>query len=187
MPRELRADARRNRARVLEVAGEVFATEGLTVPVHEIARRAGVGTGTVSRHFPTKEALIAAILLERMGQLLAEPDEPAGDSGERFFRFFGTLIRAGAANRGLAEALAGTGYDLDAAAAEAGYDLSGHLRTLLADAQRAGAVRADIEFADLKALMVGCQSHPAAATDPAALDRIIDVATTGLRAAGKSA
>ena len=55
--RPLRADARRNRQRVLEVAFAVFAAEGLAVPVHEIARRAGVGTGTVSRHSPTKEAL----------------------------------------------------------------------------------------------------------------------------------
>ena len=60
------ADARRNRARVLAVAAEVFAAEGLSVPMHEIDRRAGVGTGTVSRHFRAKEDLFAAILLERM-------------------------------------------------------------------------------------------------------------------------
>jgi len=69
----LRADARRNRARVMEVAAEIFTTEGLSVPVHEIARRAGVGTGTVSRHFPTKEHLFAAILRDRMAVLTARP------------------------------------------------------------------------------------------------------------------
>ena len=74
----LRADAQRNRARVLEVAAEIFAAEGLSVPVHEIARRAGVGTGTVSRHFPTKEELFAAVLLDRMRQLTGQADALAG-------------------------------------------------------------------------------------------------------------
>lgn len=183
MARELRADARRNRARVLAVATEVFAAEGLGVPIHEIARRAGVGTGTVSRHFPTKEALYAAILLERMERLTAEADALAAseEPGEAFFRFFATLVHEGAANRGLAEALAGAGYDLDAAGVEAGYDISGRLRTLLAMAQQAGSVRSDVEYADVKALMVGCQSHPGGSTDQAALDRIVEVVCAGLR------
>jgi AcrR family transcriptional regulator len=182
VPREPRADARRNRARVLEVAAEVFAHEGLTVPVHEIARRAGVGTGTVSRHFPTKESLFAAILLDKMAALTAEADElaAAGQPGEAFFRFFGALVHAGASHRGLAEALAGSGYDLDEAGAEAGYDVRGRLRDLLARAQESGEVRADVVYTDLKALMVGCQSHPVA--DRASLDRIITVVCTGLRA-----
>ncbi len=57
----LRADARRNRTRVLDTAEEVFATDGIAVPIDEIARRAGVGIGTVYRHFPTKEALFEAM------------------------------------------------------------------------------------------------------------------------------
>jgi AcrR family transcriptional regulator len=182
--RELRADARRNRARVLAVAADVFAAEGLGVPIHEIARRAGVGTGTVSRHFPTKEELWAAILLERMERLTAEADALAAseEPGEAFFRFFATLVHEGATNRGLAEALAGAGYDLDAVGVEAGYDVSGRLRTLLAMAQQAGSVRSDVEYADVKALMVGCQSHPGGSTDKAALDRIVAVVCAGLRA-----
>jgi AcrR family transcriptional regulator len=165
------------------VAAEVFAAEGLTVPIHEIARRAGVGTGTVSRHFPTKEALYAAILLERMERLTAEADALAAseEPGEAFFRFFARLVHEGAANRGLAEALAGAGYDLDAAGVEAGHDVSGRLRTLLAMAQAAGTVRSDVEYADVKALMVGCQSHPGGGTDEAALDRIVAVVCAGLR------
>ena len=65
----MRADAERNRARILEAAFEAFAAAGLSVPVHEIARRAGVGTGTVSRHFPTKESLFEAIICHRAAQL----------------------------------------------------------------------------------------------------------------------
>jgi len=182
--RELRADARRNRARVLAVAAEVFAAEGLAVPIHEIARRAGVGTGTVSRHFPTKEALFAAILLERMERLTAEADALAAseEAGEAFFRFFATLVHEGAANRGLAEALAGAGYDVDVSGVDAGYDVSGRLRTLLAMSQEAGTVRSDVEYADVKALMVGCQTHSGGSTDRAALDRIVSIVCAGLRA-----
>jgi AcrR family transcriptional regulator len=180
--RALRADARRNRARVLEVAAEVFATDGLSVPVHEIARRAGVGTGTVSRHFPTKQALFAAILLGRMEQLTGQADALAQgeDPGTAFCSFFATLVHAGAANRGLAEALAGAGYDLDAAAARAGYDLPGRLGDLLARAQRAGAVRDDVDYADVKALLAGCLAREGG-SDDAALDRVIAVVCEGLR------
>jgi AcrR family transcriptional regulator len=177
----LRADARRNRARVLEVAASTFAAEGLSVPVHEIARRAGVGTGTVSRHFPAKEDLFAAILLSRMEQLAGQADAlgRAQDPGAAFFIFFGTLVREGAANRGLAEALAGAGYDLESAAVLAGFDVSGRLRELLERAQRAGTVRAGVEFADVKALLAGCLAREGG--DGAALDRIITVVCDGLR------
>ncbi|CQA00000.1 Possible transcriptional regulatory protein TetR [Mycobacteroides abscessus] len=68
--RPLRADAARNRARVLEVAYQTFAEEGLGVPIDEIARRAGVGAGTVYRHFPAKEDLYRAIAEDRMGSVI---------------------------------------------------------------------------------------------------------------------
>src|SRR4051794_20782819 len=86
----MRADGERNRAKVLDVAWHAFATEGLAVPIHEIARRAGVGTGTVSRHFPTKEALFEAVLLSRV-QLIVDRAESlldADDPGQAFFAFF---------------------------------------------------------------------------------------------------
>ena len=180
-PRKLRVDAERNRARVLEVAAEIFATEGLSVPVHEIARRAGVGTGTVSRHFPTKEELFAAILFSRMEQLTAEADAlmRTQAAGPAFFTFFATVVRAGSANRGLAEALAGAGYDLEAAA-QAGFDVSGRLRDLLTRAQQDGAIRADVGFADITALLAGCLTRDGG---DAALDPMIEVICQGLRAA----
>src|ERR1700677_935060 len=70
--RELRADARRNREQVLRTAQQLFATEGLSVSLDEIARRAGVGPGTVHRHFPAKEALYLAVAIDEPGQLVAE-------------------------------------------------------------------------------------------------------------------
>jgi AcrR family transcriptional regulator len=178
--RALRADARRNRATVLRVAAEVFATEGLSVPVHEIARRAGVGTGTVSRHFPTKEDLFAAILVDLMARITAEADALADeqDPGTAFFTFFATFVRNGAAHRGFAEALAGAGYDVDSVGAEAGFDLSGRLRDLLARAQQAGAVRPDVGYADVKALLTGGLTRQG---DSAALEPIISVICDGLR------
>jgi AcrR family transcriptional regulator len=178
----MRADARRNRARVLEVAVEVFATEGLSVPIHEIARRAGVGTGTVSRHFPTKEALYQAIVLDVTKRLVDKAGTLAAaeDPGAAFFEFFAVLARTGADNRGLAEALAGAGFDVEsaAAAADSDQDLIGAIRGLLVRAQQAGAVRPDVQAADVKALLVGCHARSG---DPATLDRMIAIATTGLR------
>src|SRR3954447_9562788 len=74
----LRADARRNRARVLQTARRLFATEGLGVSLDDIARCAGVGPGTVHRHFPTKESLYAAVATDMLQRLVAEGEALAG-------------------------------------------------------------------------------------------------------------
>src|SRR6476469_7947322 len=113
--RPLRADAARNRARVLEVAYETFAADGLSVPIDEIARRAGVGAGTVYRHFPTKEDLYRAVVADRIeylidsGHALLRGDDPA----EALFAFLRSMVlQWGAADQGLVEALAGVGIDI---------------------------------------------------------------------------
>src|ERR1700749_2405710 len=67
--RSVRADARRNRSRVLDAARGAFASDGLAIPLDEIARRAGVGPGTVYRHYPTKDALFAAVVADRLERL----------------------------------------------------------------------------------------------------------------------
>lgn len=176
----MRADAQRNRERVLRTAAEVFAAEGLSVPVHEIARRAGVGTGTVSRHFPTKESLYAAVLLDRMAELngYAVAEAAAHDPGTAFFALFTRLVREGATHKGLAEALAGSGFDIEAAASSAGCNVSDRLHELLTAAQAAGSVDPAVTFADLKALTAGCMAYDG--PDP---DRVIDVICRGLRPA----
>src|SRR5215469_9258998 len=109
--RPLRADARRNRDRILQVAFETFAAEGLSVSVHEIARRAGVGTGTVSRHFPTKEALYEAIVLARVERLYSHAQTLKAEvpAEEAFFGLFTVMAAEGALDRGLADALVGAG------------------------------------------------------------------------------
>jgi AcrR family transcriptional regulator len=155
--RPLRADARRNRARVLEVAHQVFETEGLAVPVDEVARRAGVGIGTVYRHFPTKEALFEAILVHRVEQLVAEAKAlaEAEDAGAAFFGFYRSMIRRLVGNKALGEALSAAGRDLMEITATAGQELRAAQDQLLYRAQQAGAVRADITGDDLKAILVG--------------------------------
>jgi len=180
-PKAMRADGRRNRALVLDAAIAAFAEAGLAVPVHEIARRAGVGTGTVSRHFPTKEALFEAIVLERVERLLAQGRELAAnlEPGPAFFEFFTVWVREGALNLGLAQALSGVGYDMEAAALRSGLDFGGTLRELLAAAQRAGSVHTDIEVGDVKALMAGCLARSDA--DEPARERMIRIVCEGMR------
>jgi AcrR family transcriptional regulator len=181
--RPMRADARRNQERILEVAFETFAAEGLSVPVQEIARRAGVGTGTVSRHFPTKESLFEAVIVKRAKGLAEQAARLArtADPGAAFFEYFALLVGEGAKNLGMAEALMGAGYDLDTACLDNGIDLKGALNHLLVRAQQAGAVRPDVNQDDVKALMTSCLARTPTHDDPSARDRMIEIATAGLR------
>jgi AcrR family transcriptional regulator len=184
--RPRRADAQRNRALVLDAAIAAFAEVGLAVPVHEIARRAGVGTGTVSRHFPTKDDLFEAIVLERVERLLSRARDLADalEPGPAFFEFLAVWVREGALNRGLSQALAGVGYDMEAAALRAGLDVGGTLRDLLTAAQTAGAVRVDAEPEDVKALMACCLVRPDA--DESARERMIRIVCDGLKPTERS-
>lgn len=181
--RPLRADARRNRDRILQVAYETFAAEGLSVSVHEIARRAGVGTGTVSRHFPTKESLYEAIILSRAAWLAEQAAKLASsdDPGAAFFEFFDLVIAEGTANLGMADALAGECYDLESVVKKDGLDLMGTISDLLFRAQQAGAVRADADAADVKALISACLVRAPSGADPGARDRMAAIAVQGLR------
>lgn len=173
----LRADAQRNRARVLDVAAQVFAAEGLSVPVHEIARRAGVGTGTVSRHFPTKEDLFEAILRDRMTALVAHADRLVEQEEPKtaFILFFTAAVRAGAADRGFAERLAAAAGDRNTLNERVEAQLlCDRLGDLLSTAQQTGAVRSDVTLDDVEALMVACMTRE----EP--LEPIIAVVTDGL-------
>jgi AcrR family transcriptional regulator len=181
--RPLRADAARNRARVLDVAYETFAAEGLSVPIDEIARRAGVGAGTVYRHFPTKEALFAAVTENRLLQLVDEgyallkSDGP----GEALFSYLRSIVlQWGAADRGLVDALAGLGIDIAAVAPEAEEALLAVLGDLLGAAQQAGTARRDIGVREVKAILVGCQAMEAYNSELA--ERLTDIVVDGLRA-----
>ncbi|MGC4846525.1 TetR/AcrR family transcriptional regulator [Micromonospora sp. DT15] len=144
----MRADARRNRQSVLNAAYEILATEGLGVPIDEIARRAGVGAGTVYRHFPTKESLIQAVVLDRLHALTEK-----ARSGIDFAEFFTVMVDAGLTNRAIADALAGGGYHIPADADAA---LTAAFAELLHEAQQRGTIRPDVTADDINALVTGC-------------------------------
>ncbi|MGV0678549.1 MULTISPECIES: TetR/AcrR family transcriptional regulator [Mycolicibacterium] len=182
----MRADAARNRARLLEVAYETFAAEGLSVPIDEIARRAGVGAGTVYRHFPTKEALFQAVIAERIRGVVEEGRSllTEADPAEAIFMFLRSMVlQWGAADRGLVDALAGSGIDVNTLVPEAEDEYLTVVGDLLAAAQRAGTVRSDITVADVKALLVGCQAMQSYNADVA--ERVTSVVFDGLRAEGQ--
>jgi AcrR family transcriptional regulator len=181
--RAMRADARRNRERVLETAFAAFAAEGLSVSVHEIARRAGVGTGTVSRHFPTKESLFEAVFVSRVERLVGKANalKDAADAGDAFFDFFRAIVAEGVANRGLADALTGVAFDFKAATSGPGHDVVGAMGELLARAKDAKAIRRDVDTADVMALVAGCLARDTLPGDRSAQDRLMSVIREGLR------
>ena len=180
--RPVRADAARNRLRVLEVAYETFATEGLTVPVDEIARRAGVGAGTVYRHFPTKDALVVAVVEDRLRRIeegaraLLKSEGP----GEALFTFLREMVRTAAADHGLVDAVAGYGIDLEAVAPGAEASLMALLGELLTAAQGAGTARTDIGVPEVKALLLVCKVPQLYGAEVS--DRVARVIEDGLRA-----
>lgn len=166
---------------MLEVAFAAFATHGASVSVREIARRAGVSTGTVSRHFPTKDALFRAVVLNRIEQLVQRAEELAAqeDPETAFFAFFTLLVREGATDHSVGDTLSGAGFDLQTAASAASQDFGAALTGLLIRAQQAGVVRDDVDTADVKALIVGCLARDS--TDDTAQQRMIGIACDGLR------
>lgn len=145
----MRADARRNRELILDAARTAFADGGLAVPIDDIARAAGVGAGTVYRHFPTKESLYEAILLDRVESLAATTQQVGPGY---FFDFILAFADVGTGNRALAEALAGVGIDVHARLSGARARFNQALAELLHEAQRTGEVRPDVtaeQLADL--------------------------------------
>jgi len=154
--RELRADARRNRERVLRTAQQLFATEGLGVSLDEIARRAGVGPGTVHRHFPTKEALYLAVATEMLQQLVAEAEAlaAAGDPAA-LFTLLSQMMASGAENVAVKSALEAAEFDLRTAAPGVAADLTRHVADLLDRAHAAAAVRPDVTVDEVMALVAG--------------------------------
>ena len=154
-PRALRADARRNRAKVLEAARRQFAEQGLDAQMDEIARSARVGVGTVYRHFPHKEDLLQALADERFQGLAdaAAAALAADDAWDGFVEFMTYSARTMAEDRSLAEAM-GQHPGMCAAAAERS-DLDRLVAELVARVQADGRLRTDIVPEDIGALVCG--------------------------------
>src|SRR6476646_6938825 len=150
-----RADALRNRALVLAAAADVFAEQGLKAPVEEVARRAGVGVGTVCRNFPTKQVLIEAVVGAMYETLLQQVEEALEDPnpGHAFERFVVGLSDFQVRHRALADQMANE--DVFASAASPREKVLRAVSELVARAQAAGAVRGDIGAGDVSMLSSG--------------------------------
>jgi len=183
----LRADARRNRERVLESADAVFSEIGPAASTGEVARRAGVAIGTVFRHFPTKESLIEAVVVERLTQLTTEAEQltDAADPDAAFLTFFHRWIELSAAKYQFAAALARSGADVQEIRSthpDVVQKLHDAVGVLLARSQHAGGIRRDVSASDVIALMVGAsQAHEHVGPDPDQRARLLSVTIDGLR------
>lgn len=186
-PRGKRADAVRNHGRVVAAAREVFAEHGVDVCIDVIAARAGVGKATVYRSFPTKEHLIAAVATERLRgfERLASAALVEVDAGQAFRRVIVTIAEANASNRIMLEALRleGDVGGLDNARAAA----AGALGELLRAAKRAGAVRRDVTYEDVRVLLSGLPHALTASqrSDPAVWRRYANMIVDALAPGGR--
>lgn len=173
--RRRRSDADRNHDRVLRAAQEVFAESGFDAPLDEIATRAGVGAGTVYRHFSTKEALFRAVVTERVSDLVADAQRRAvaPDPGAAFFEFLARLGAEGAAKRDTSDAIAVPGPLRE--------ELHDALEVLLQRAQHVGAARKDITAADLIASFKGLLGVIHEDGAPGRAGRVLAVLIDGLR------
>jgi AcrR family transcriptional regulator len=182
-PRPLRADAQRNRDRLLDAAVRAFSAEGPDVTLDAIAKDAGVGIGTLYRHFPSREALIEAAYrneLDRLCDAAAEllrtmpPDEATRTWMDRFVDYMGT-------KRGMADALRALIVSGGNPYAHSRDRLTAAITSLLRAGAAAGTVRPDVEPDDV---LVSLSGVSLAAGEPAQRDqarRLLDLLMDGLR------
>ncbi|GLR88400.1 TetR/AcrR family transcriptional regulator [Bradyrhizobium iriomotense] len=181
--RKPRADAVRNRERVLEAAKAVFSAGGPEASLEAVAKRAGVGIGTLYRHFPTREALFEAVYRREVEQLgeLAEQLRSAKDPVDALRRWLRSNVEFVATKKGMSAALAlavQSGSELHAFSFDR---LTRAVGTLLARAVAAGEVRADISPEDLLRALIGmCYMHDQPGWQSTTL-RLLDVFVDGLR------
>jgi AcrR family transcriptional regulator len=184
--RVLRADAIRNRERILRAAAEVFAAKGVSVPIDLVAERAGVGVGTLYRHFPTKEALFAAIVGGQVGELAsaARAAQRGPDPGRALFEFIGLLANQAASRHDLLDALEQAGVEVESAVATQMVGLAAGIAGLLERAMAQGAVRTDVGAEDVLGLVVGtCHGIRRMGGDAATACRLVAIVCEGLRTA----
>jgi AcrR family transcriptional regulator len=156
--RPLRADARRNRERILQSARAVFAECGIDAQMDDVASRAGVGVGTVYRHFPTKDALMVELVRQRFRLFAAGAREALASDGEPFAVLADMLRRNGdelARDAGMQQVLVGAGNHIWAQAQTELDELNTLTADLIARAEQAGTMRSDVRATDIGMLMCG--------------------------------
>ncbi|MFF5708567.1 TetR/AcrR family transcriptional regulator [Streptomyces sp. 62] len=180
----MRADARRNHERLLVEARAAFGEQGADAPLEEVARRAGVGIGTLYRHFPTRADLLNAVFQEALAELLdrsrelAEADAPC----RALVEWLRALIAHAGEYRGLAHALMSASYDRSSALARCSDPLRAAGEQLLERARKAGQVRADVSIGDLmqltNAIALAAEQCP---EDVFLADRLLALTLRGLK------
>jgi len=178
--RPLRADARRNRERILKAARAVFADQGIDAQIDDVARRAKVGVGTVYRHFPTKELLLDAIVREHFDAIaeMARESLQDADGWAGFCRMIWRAAERNAADRSICEVM--TGRDKSDVVVECG--LADMTAELMARAKAQGAMRADAARDDVSVMMIGASAVMQALPGEAPWRRHIELMLDGLRA-----
>ncbi len=181
-PSRVRADAVRNRQRILEAAEEVFSGKGMAVPIDVVAERAGLGIGTLYRHFPTKEALFGAIVTDRFERLVRElePLCESEDPSVALVRFVEGLGAQFAMKKDLMDAMGAGQVTFGDRMVCAKKELHVVLDKLLERGRKAGCVRADITGDDVFR-MVHCV-YSADGIDTSSRSRFVGVICDGLRA-----
>jgi AcrR family transcriptional regulator len=187
----MRADARRNRDAIVAAAYELFAEKGTDAQMDDLARRAGVGVGTLYRHFPAKEDLLDAVIALRFARLAERAAEAvrrasAGEPWEAFKGYIEWAARMQAGDRALSQAMSSRSERMQAAAVGSG--LVGSLEQLLDLAKSAGALRDDLVVEDIPALVcsVGAVSCGAVSKPGWRWDRVTAIWLDGVRAPGHS-
>lgn len=180
----MRADGRRNRDQILRVAQEVFAAKGVSASTEEVAAKANVSIGTVFRHFPTKQALLEAMLLDRLAQLteITEALSRHKDAGHAFFSLLTQIIDGARTSLAFSDTLLQVGVDVHRYPPQLWKGLKDRIATLLEQAQRANAVRSDLKMKELILLIVGIsratQHHSWNAKSQA---KVLEIVFDGLR------
>lgn len=180
-----RKDAARNRQRILDAAKELFAERGLGVTLHDIAARAGVGVGTIYRHFPEKTPLIDAVFEEHLAELTALFEQALANSDpwRSIVWVHEQFLEHQARNRGLKELLLGTTPEAPDRARQLRAQLHPLAERLIERGKVAGVVRPDCVTQDFGLLqtMVGAVIDAAENVDPDLWRRYFAIALQGLR------
>jgi AcrR family transcriptional regulator len=184
-PRPLRADAQRNRAAVLEAARECFGRDGLEAQMDDVAAKAGVGVGTVYRHFATKEALLEALAANYFANenALAQRALAVDDPWQAFAGFLREGAEELARNRALAQAATDRPELMQnaALAAQAHLGFFDTLEELIARAQEAGVLRGEFELSDIPAIMCSLGALQTSRNAYSNWRRVLEMVLDGLR------
>jgi AcrR family transcriptional regulator len=182
--RPMRADAARNHEKILLAAEEIFALDGVTVPIDIVAERAGVGIGTLYRHFPTKEALYEEIVVTRLKGLIATADECSKnpDAQEGLCSFLREFAHQASEKHDLFDALGQAGIDIKVRFFDVLEELMVRIDALRQRAVDEGGVRDDVATKDMLNLVMGtCHAAGQSGVDGASLQRLVDIILAGIK------